>query len=146
MACPRIAWTPGLAATTKVSPNAAPLPRSHAPPHHPAPLHPPPAPASLTTTPALIVGLNTDTQCLPRPSAGLLFSIAPNLLAYLLAYALLGTYVTTAGFGRRLMHLTYALLQREADLRFALVRVRENAGLCAQEFDIMHLMEAELRS
>ena len=26
------------------------------------------------------------------------------------------------------MHLTYSVLQREADLRFALVRVRENAG------------------
>lgn len=32
-----------------------------------------------------------------------------------------------SGFGRRLMHLTYSVLQKEADLRFALVRV-----LCVQ--------------
>lgn len=50
------------------------------------------------------------------------------MLGFLLCYAALGTLVTTAGFGRRLMQLTYSVLQREADLRFALVRVRENAG------------------
>ncbi len=34
-----------------------------------------------------------------------------------------GTWITVSGFGRRLMHLTYSVLQKEADLRFALVRV-----------------------
>ncbi|GAB4815129.1 hypothetical protein N2152v2_002175 [Parachlorella kessleri] len=67
-------------------------------------------------------------RCKVSLPAGLLWRIAPHLLFFLLGYALLGTLVTTAGFGRRLMHLTYSVLQREADLRFALVRVRENAG------------------
>ncbi|EFN57216.1 hypothetical protein CHLNCDRAFT_143667 [Chlorella variabilis] len=59
--------------------------------------------------------------------AGLLWSLAPQLAVFLIFYAVGGTWVTAAGFGRRLMRLTYSVLQREADLRFALVRVRENA-------------------
>lgn len=86
------------------------LPCALAPPLSPTPLTPPTHP---------------HHTCAP---AGLLLSIAPRLLWFLLCYAALGTAVTAAGFGRRLMSLTYSLLQREADLRFALVRVRENAG------------------
>ncbi|KAL4423783.1 hypothetical protein ABPG75_001084 [Micractinium tetrahymenae] len=59
--------------------------------------------------------------------AGLLWSLAPSLAVFLIIYAVGGTWITVSGFGRRLMHLTYSVLQREADLRFALVRVRENA-------------------
>ena len=40
-----------------------------------------------------------------------------------------GTWVTTVGFGHRLMELTYTVLQREADLRFELVRVGEGLEL-----------------
>ncbi|PSC70542.1 ABC transporter ATP-binding [Micractinium conductrix] len=59
--------------------------------------------------------------------AGLLWSLAPRLAVFLIFYAVAGTWVTVAGFGRRLMHLIYSVLQQEADLRFALVHVRENA-------------------
>ncbi|KAL4446294.1 hypothetical protein ABPG77_003101 [Micractinium sp. CCAP 211/92] len=59
--------------------------------------------------------------------AGLLWSLAPRLAIFLIIYAVGGTWITVSGFGRRLMHLTYSVLQKEADLRFALVRVRENA-------------------
>lgn len=59
--------------------------------------------------------------------SGLLWSLAPGLVFFLLCYALLGTLVTAAGFGRRLTALAFEVLQREADLRFELVRVRENA-------------------
>ena len=52
----------------------------------------------------------------------MLWSLAPGLAVFLIFYALGGTWITAAGFGRRLMRLTYSVLQREADLRFALVR------------------------
>lgn len=54
--------------------------------------------------------------------------MAPRLVVFLLGYAVFGTWLTAAGFGRRLMRLHYAILKREGDLRFDLVRVRENAG------------------
>jgi putative ATP-binding cassette transporter len=59
--------------------------------------------------------------------SGLLASLAPSLVWFLLAYAAIGTMVTTAVFGKRLTRLAFEVLQREADLRFDLVRVRENA-------------------
>lgn len=60
-------------------------------------------------------------------SAGLLFTISPHLVAFLLLYALMGTLVTTLGFGRGLMSRTYDVLHAEADFRFQLVRMREFA-------------------
>ena len=54
--------------------------------------------------------------------AGLLWSLAPRLAFFLIFYAVGGTWITAAGFGQRLMALTYSVLQREADLRFSLVR------------------------
>lgn len=63
--------------------------------------------------------------------AGLLASLAPKLVFFLFGYAFFGTFVTTVGFGRRLTALSYTVLQREADLRYDLVRVRENAESCA---------------
>jgi ABC-type uncharacterized transport system fused permease/ATPase subunit len=59
--------------------------------------------------------------------AGLLWSLAPGLVGVLVLYAGFGTWVTAAGFGPRLTALAFEVLQREADLRFELVRVRENA-------------------
>ncbi len=69
----------------------------------------------------------------PLAFAGVLWSVAPRLVVFLLGYAVFGTWLTAAGFGRRLMRLHYAILKREGDLRFDLVRVRENAGkhLCS---------------
>ena len=59
---------------------------------------------------------------------GVLWSIAPNLVYFLVGYALVGTLLTTRVFGKRLMQLTFMEMQREGNLRFDLVRTRENAG------------------
>lgn len=75
---------------------------------------------------ALMVGLSRKLFYLAAFS-GLLFSIAPRMMWFLLAYAAAGTAVTAAVFGRGLMRRTYEVLRREADLRFQLVRVREAA-------------------
>lgn len=69
----------------------------------------------------------------PAPApAGLLWRLAPNLAVFLIFYSLGGTAITAAGFGKKLMRLTYSVLQREADLRFALVRSWELAGATPQ--------------
>ena len=56
----------------------------------------------------------------------ILYSIQPQLFATIIGYALFGT-VTTAFLGSSLLPLNSAKLRREADLRYLLVRVRENA-------------------
>lgn len=57
---------------------------------------------------------------------GVLWSIAPELVYILIGYSVLGTVVTVKGFGSRLMRLKFQALQREADFRYSLVRVRDN--------------------
>jgi vitamin B12/bleomycin/antimicrobial peptide transport system ATP-binding/permease protein len=62
---------------------------------------------------------------------GVLWSISKPLILFLVLYALFGT-VTTAGiFGKRLVQLNFDQLKKEADFRFGLVRVRENAEAIA---------------
>ena len=51
--------------------------------------------------------LACTTRSAPLPLAGLLWSIAPKLVFFMVGYAVVGTWVTTAGFGRRLTRLTY---------------------------------------
>ncbi|CDF39869.1 unnamed protein product [Chondrus crispus] len=58
--------------------------------------------------------------------SAILFSIYPALFAILLGYATTGT-VLTAVVGKRLVGLNYQQLVREADLRYGLIRLRENA-------------------
>lgn len=58
--------------------------------------------------------------------SAILFSIYPYLFAVLLAYASTGTYLT-AVLGKRLIGLNYNQIVREADLRYGLIRMRENA-------------------
>ena len=58
---------------------------------------------------------------------GVLWSISRMLVLFLLAYATLGTLIATMVFGRSLVALNLFQLKREADFRFGLVRVRENA-------------------
>ena len=58
---------------------------------------------------------------------GVLWGISPRLVAFCFGYAAFGTVVTAKVFGDRLMALSFEALRREADLRFALVRVREHA-------------------
>jgi putative ATP-binding cassette transporter len=58
---------------------------------------------------------------------GVLWTISRPLVAFLIGYALLGTWFTGAVFGQRLIGLNFRQLRREADFRFGLVRVREHA-------------------
>ena len=56
-----------------------------------------------------------------------LWSISRELVYFLVFYATAGTLITIFVFGNRLMSLNFYQLRREADFRFSLVRVRENA-------------------
>lgn len=60
--------------------------------------------------------------------AGLLWTVTPKLVWFLFLYAGVGTWITTSAFGKRLMQLHFTTVQREGDLRFDMVRTRENAG------------------
>ncbi len=60
-----------------------------------------------------------------------LWNISKVLVGFLILYAIVGTAVTTFGFGRPLVLLNFLQLKREADFRFGLVRVRENAEAIA---------------
>jgi putative ATP-binding cassette transporter len=59
--------------------------------------------------------------------SGVLWSISRTLVLILLVYATIGTLIVTFVFGRTLVGLNLFQLRREADFRFSLVRVRENA-------------------
>ena len=59
---------------------------------------------------------------------GLLWTVTPKLVWFLFLYAGVGTWITTSAFGKRLMQLHFTTVQREGDLRFDMVRTRENAG------------------
>lgn len=43
-------------------------------------------------------------------------------------YTTVGTWLTTSAFGKRLMQLEFRVLQKAGDLRFSLLRTRENSG------------------
>eukprot|EP01018_Ginkgo_biloba_P012072 Gb_27197 [translate_table: standard] len=58
---------------------------------------------------------------------GVLWSIAPELVYFLLVYSVIGTFVTIRIFGQKIMHLKLQGLQKEADFRYSLVRIRDNA-------------------
>ncbi|MCV2369929.1 ABC transporter ATP-binding protein/permease [Roseateles oligotrophus] len=60
-----------------------------------------------------------------------LWSISRGLVYFLLVYALLSSWIAAAAFGQRLIGLNFAQLQREADFRFNLVRLREHAEAIA---------------
>jgi putative ATP-binding cassette transporter len=62
--------------------------------------------------------------------AGVLWSITPWLLAGAVGYAAFGTLMTVL-LGRRLVGLDVQQFKKEADLRYELVRLRENAGAIA---------------
>ena len=59
--------------------------------------------------------------------SGVLWSISKPLVLFLVLYAAFGTMVTTGLFSGKMISLYFDRLRREADLRFGLVRVRENA-------------------
>jgi ABC-type uncharacterized transport system fused permease/ATPase subunit len=58
--------------------------------------------------------------------SAILYSIQPQLFGAIALYALFGT-LTTAWIGKRLVGLNYQKLQKEADFRYSLVRIRDNA-------------------
>ncbi|MBE9223508.1 ABC transporter ATP-binding protein/permease [Cyanobacterium stanieri LEGE 03274] len=59
--------------------------------------------------------------------SAVLWSISQRLVIFLLVYAIAGTIITTGVFGKKLVNLNFAQLQKEANFRFGLVRVRENS-------------------
>ncbi len=63
--------------------------------------------------------------------SGVLWGISKPLILFLVLYALVGTLATVGVFGKPLMRLNFGQLKKEADFRFSLVRVRENAEAIA---------------
>jgi len=59
--------------------------------------------------------------------SGVLWGISKTLVIFLVIYALAGTIFATAVFGKPLVRLNYEQLKKEANFRFGLVRIRENA-------------------
>lgn len=62
---------------------------------------------------------------------GLLWSISKLLMVFLILYALFGTVLTTVVFGRIFVGINFEQLKREANFRFGLVRIQENAEAIA---------------
>lgn len=56
-----------------------------------------------------------------------LWEISRALVYFLVVYAIFGTAVTLAVFGKPLLGLNFMQLKREADFRFGMVRIREHA-------------------
>jgi putative ATP-binding cassette transporter len=56
-----------------------------------------------------------------------LWTISRSLVYFLIVYAVGSTMFTAVIFGKQLIALNFSQLQREADFRFSLVRVREHA-------------------
>ncbi|MBZ0095341.1 MAG: ABC transporter ATP-binding protein/permease [Sulfuricella sp.] len=63
--------------------------------------------------------------------SGVLWSISTELVYFLVVYAIAGTAVTLLVFGKILIGLNFYQLKREANFRFSLVRIRENAEAIA---------------
>ncbi len=59
--------------------------------------------------------------------SAVLWSISRALVYFLLVYSITGTLITLFFFGRVLIGLNFQQLKKEADFRFSMVRVRENA-------------------
>ena len=59
--------------------------------------------------------------------SGILWSISRTLVWVLMVYALAGTVFTFFVFGKPMIGLNFQQLRREADFRFSLIRIRENA-------------------
>lgn len=59
--------------------------------------------------------------------SSVLWTISQGLVYFLIGYAVFSTVFTGSVFGKQLIGLNFRQLQREADFRFSLVRVREHA-------------------
>ncbi|MBE9200111.1 MULTISPECIES: ABC transporter ATP-binding protein/permease [unclassified Nodularia (in: cyanobacteria)] len=80
---------------------------------------------------------------------GVLLSISVSLSVALVIYAFLGTFVT-AWIGQRLISINYNQLKREADFRYGLIHVRDNAESIAfyqgETEEILQLKQRFLRA
>ena len=63
--------------------------------------------------------------------SGVLWGISRELVLFLVIYAVVGTVLTIGVFGQPLVKLNFEQLKKEANFRFSLVRVRENAEAIA---------------
>jgi putative ATP-binding cassette transporter len=59
--------------------------------------------------------------------SSVLWTISRSLVFFLIVYAFAGTLVTLVFFGKVLIGLNFYQLKREANFRFSLIRIRENA-------------------
>ncbi len=59
--------------------------------------------------------------------SALLWSISKPLVFFVVGYAIAGTVITTGVFGKALVGINFEQLKREANFRFGLIRIRENA-------------------
>jgi len=73
----------------------------------------------------LLVTLSSIFQVIGFSSQ--LWTISFPLVIFLFLYAIVGTLITVGLFGRALVRLNFEQLKREANFRFGLVRIRENA-------------------
>lgn len=73
----------------------------------------------------LLIFIETGLQIIAF--SGVLWLISRSLVWVLLLYAIAGTLLTIFLFGRPLVGLNFFQLRNEADFRFSLIRVRENA-------------------
>lgn len=62
---------------------------------------------------------------------GILWTTSIPLTLFLVGYAVFGTVITTILFGRILIQINYEQLKYQADFRYSLTRVRENAEAIA---------------
>ncbi len=77
----------------------------------------------------LLVGVSSVLQVIAF--SGVLWGISKSLVGFLVLYALVGTLVTVLVFGQPLVRLNFEQLKYEANFRFSLVRIRENAEAIA---------------
>lgn len=59
--------------------------------------------------------------------SAVLWKISPTLVLFLVVYGIVGTAITVGIFGYKLVKINFDQLRKEADFRFGLVRIRENA-------------------
>jgi vitamin B12/bleomycin/antimicrobial peptide transport system ATP-binding/permease protein len=63
--------------------------------------------------------------------SAVLWSISRTLVGILVGYAALGSFVTFGFFGKPLIEVNFLQLRKEANFRFSLIRLRENAEAIA---------------
>lgn len=82
--------------------------------------------AAFTST-SLMLFMSVLMSCIDLLNFSLiLLTIYPKLFLVLILYSTFGTVVATL-LGRRMINLNFLQLQKEADFRYSLIRVRENA-------------------